>query len=135
MFFIIIRHQISKQCQLYHLRVISLSIFRKFEHKFLYSFECRLILYFIFNFSHIIQSLNCRTIYFVIFAMCSYKTNKYKLKYIFYNDYKAVIVSLYIKNIMLVAYIIHTVECAFYISKTFPFRTLYYHYPFLQSGF
>lgn len=38
MLLIIIRHQISKQCQLYHLRVISLSIFRKFEHKFLYSF-------------------------------------------------------------------------------------------------
>ncbi len=52
--------------------------------------------------------------------MCTDKSYQNKLRYKFDNNYHSIIITFYIKNIVLVPDIIDRIECGFYIGKTAP---------------
>ena len=58
----------------------------------------------------------------------------YKLNSKLNNHYQAMIVSLDVEHIVLIAHIVHTVERRLHISKASPLTALDYRYPLLQSS-
>lgn len=65
--------------------------------------------------------------------MGTYKTNIYKLNRKFDYHYKPIAISFNVEHIMLIANIINTVKCLFYISETSPLAFLHNGCPLLQS--
>lgn len=66
--------------------------------------------------------------------MCSYESDVHKLRCKLNDNYQSVIVSFDIEYIMLISYIIHTIECLFYVCEAFPFAMFDNRDPFLDSN-
>ena len=109
--FRIIRHKIRKKHKFNIIRICLRRIVIYKRQQLLHPRHSPFILVFILDFCHNHVLLDGGTINAVIFRVGADKTNIDKLWPELNNNHKPVIVAFYIKNIVLIAYIIDRIEC------------------------
>ncbi len=67
--------------------------------------------------------------------MGSDKTDQYRLDGEFYDDYQPIVITFYIKDIVLVSYTIHAIKGFLHVCKARPFCPLCFLIPFFQCHF